>query len=458
MENIIFYLIEYGVYLLCFYILYLLVFKGKSDHSFNRFYLLSSNLICLTLPLVNNSIFLAQPEIFAAVISPIEIVANGTSALITETNKSLPLSSIIVISYLIATALFLARFIYGLFKIKAYKIGSSISNYKNYSLIESDKVSTPFSFFNNIYLPKGRYEKEERDLILRHELSHIQFGHSWEKLFLLLNKVFFWWNPISYKYFTELELIHEYQVDEKLCHSSSKKHYGAFLLSQINMQSQYSFVNNISSHIKNRIIMISSKRKETPSLIKWGSYLTMFFAIMFLHACNIDSDEPLIQDNYEAPTETKSDISFIEDVQDTVFTFDTVTKKEMTKVVTYKDEVFNKPDVMPIFGDCVSIADVDERYQCSEMNLLTFIYKNIEYPKEAKDAGIQGMSVVRFVVNDKGNIRSQKIVRSLDPSTDKAVLAVLKKMQESDMIWTAGRHEGKDISTQFTLPVKFKLE
>ena len=87
MEQIIFYLIEYAVYLLCFYLLVLLAFKGKSDHRFNRFYLVSSNLICLCLPLIQNSIFLVEPEIFSAVLSPIEIAADGTSALITEAIK-----------------------------------------------------------------------------------------------------------------------------------------------------------------------------------------------------------------------------------------------------------------------------------------------------------------------------------------------------------------------------------
>ncbi len=458
MESIVFYLIEYGVYLLSFYVLYMLLFKGKSDHKFNRFYLISSNMICLVLPLVDNSIFLAQPELFSVVLSPIELVAEGTSAVITEVNQSVPAITIITVMYFIITAFFLARFIYGLLKINSYKVQSTISPYKDYVLIESDSVHTPFSFFNSIYLPKGSYKDDEKELILEHEINHIKFGHSIEKIFLLLNKVFFWWNPVSYKYFTELELVHEYQVDEKLCHSSSKKHYGQFLLSQLNTNSQFSFVNNISSHIKNRIIMISSKNKNTPSFIKWGAYLAMFVAIMFLHACNLENEEPLIEDNYKMQEIKKDEQFSILTRIDTVSIFDTETFEETVEITKTDIKVFKLPEVMPVFGDCSSISDVDAIYKCSNDNLLTFIYSNLKYPAEAREGGIEGMSVVQFVVDEQGAIGFLEIVKSLDPSTDKAVLDVLNKMMQGKAKWTAGRNGGENVATQFTLPVKFKLE
>lgn len=463
MEQIIFYLFEYGMYLLCFYILYLLVFKGKSDHKFNRFYLISSNMICIILPLVQNSIFLAQPELFSAVLNPVEIAASGTSAMIHEVNQSMPFSSILGIIYLLITSLFLIRFLFGLFKINSFKKNGSVNLQDGYAIIESNEVITPFSFFKNIYLPKGKYNDEERDLILEHELSHVRFGHSIEKLFLLLNKVFFWWNPVSYKYFTELELIHEYQVDEKICKGTSKKHYGQFLLSQLNTSSQYTFVNNISSHIKNRIIMISSKNKKTPTSLKWGAYLAMFFSVMFLHACNIDSDQPMIEDNYKAPPPpptneiNNENITTIE-VIDTLTVFDYDTKKETVEITKRLENVYKMPEVMPIFGDCEKINDVDERYECSQNNLLKFIYTNLVYPEDARKNGIEGMAVVQFVIDDTGYVGSQKIVRSLDASTDKAVLSVLEKMNKSDTKWIAGRNGGENVRTMFTLPVKFKLE
>ena len=463
METIIFYLFEYAFYLLAFYLLYLLLFKGKKDHQFNRFYLTSSSIICLIIPMLPKAFYTSNPEMFAILLEPIEIGAKGTAEIISQGNESLPLLAIIALCYLSITVLMACKFIYGLAKINRYKKNGLKDVYKNNFIIESDEVKVPFSFFNHIYLPKGQYNTEEKELIIEHEMTHIKFGHSAEKILFLVNKVFFWWNPISHRYFRELELVHEYQVDEKLCQSSGKKFYSNFLLNQINSPAQYVFVNNISSHIKNRIMMISSNNKTTPSLLKWGSYLGLFFAVLFLHSCDVENDEPLIEDNYkqyekvEKVVIPEGDSESLE-VIDTISVFDTKTKEETTRIVKSQVQVYKQPEVMPVFGDCAHIDDVEAKYECSNQNLLTFIYSNLTYPKEAKDNGVEGMCVIQFVVGPNGTILGQDIVRSIGNGTDEAVDNVINKMNEVGNLWTPGRQGGQNVATQFTLPVKFKLE
>lgn len=460
MEAIIFYLMEYGLYLLAFYTLFVLLFKGRSDHQFNRFFLTSSSIICLVIPFLPNNFFASQNAIFGVLLDPIEVGARGTAQLLEAGNESLPIIGILAIIYLAVTALFIVRFLYGLIKIQSYIDGGEKKVYNNNFIVESKEIAAPFSFFNHIFLPVNMYTEEEKELIVEHEMTHIQFGHSSEKILFLINKVFFWWNPISHQYFKELELVHEYQVDEKLCAISSKKAYGNFLLSQLNTKSQYSFVNNISSHIKNRIIMISSNKSSQPTLVKWGAYLCLFFAVVFLHACSTD-DEPLIEDNYrqyetveEAKTNTGN--SFTVEEVDTITVFDYETQKETTRIVKRDATVYKAPEVMPVFGDCAHINDVEKKYNCSNQAMLEFIYKNLTYPTEAKDNGAEGVSVVQFVISDKGSMKNVNIVRSIEFGTDEAIMKVMDKMQELKA-WTPGRHDGKNVATQFTLPVKFKL-
>ena len=461
MEGIIYYLFEYGLYLLAFYLLFLLLFRGRNDHQFNRFYLTSSSIICLIIPLLPKGIMSEQKSVFGALLEPVEIGAQGTAQLISNANESLPIIATLGIIYVSITLIFALRFLAGLFKIQSYIENGIKKIYKNNFIIESAQVSAPFSFFNHIFLPKSNYSQEEIDLIIEHEMTHIQYGHSLEKLFFLINKIFFWWNPISHRYFRELELIHEYQVDEKLCALSSKKTYSNFLLSQINTQSQYTFVNNISSHIKNRIIMISSKNKSNPRIIKWGSYLCLFFALVFLHSCSKE-EEPSIEDNYreykvlEEVTTEDGDFFRIERI-DTMTIFDYDTKEETTEIVRSVVQVYKTPEVMPVFGDCSNISDVEEKYACSNEALLKFIYSNLTYPKEAKDNGVQGMNVVQFVITENGKLQNIEFVKSIEHGTNDAILHVLEKMDEKNE-WTAGRHHGKNVATQFTLPVKFKLE
>lgn len=463
MEAIIFYLFEYGIYLASFYLLYLLVFKGKKDHQFNRFYLTSSSIICLIIPLLPRSLFASNNEIFGVLLEPIEIGAKGTAALINHGNESIPLLAIVGFAYVLITIFMAIRFFYGVAKINSYRTSGTKDVYMNNFIVESNEVAVPFSFFNHIYLPKGTYSKQEKEMIVEHEMLHIKYGHSFEKILFLVSKVFFWWNPVNHQYFKELELVHEYQVDEKLCASSGKKFYSNFLLSQINSQVQYSFVNNISSHIKNRIIMISSKNRSTPSLLKWGSYLGLFFAVLFLHACDAASDEPLIEDNYKqysqveasvTPTGEYEEIEYI----DTVAVYNFETKEEEMSIVSTIENVYKQPEVMPVFGDCGSINDMDLKYKCSNKNMLTFIYTNLEYPAEARENGKEGMCVVQFVISSNGSIKNPKIGRGFGFGTDEAVLEVLRKMESEKQGWTPGRQDGQAVATKFTLPVKFKLE
>ncbi len=462
MEKMILYLAEYGLYLAAFYLLYVFLFKGKHDHVFNRFYLLSSLLICLVLPFIQNIFSVEQVEIFSVVLNPIEIGAKGTSNLIIAGNETFPLIKLVAILYLLITAVLFFRFLYGIVKINAIKKNGTLTKYNGFNLVESDDISVPFSFFNNIYLPNNIYQEAERDIILEHEFNHIKYGHSGEKIFLLAHKVLFWWNPIAYKYFTELELVHEYQVDEKLSEKSTKKSYGQFLLSQFEHHAQFAFVNNISSHIKNRIIMLSSKNKTNTPILKWGSYLSLIAVVLFFHACTMDNEVPVTVVEENAITlnqsESPNENFIIESVVDTIVTFNPNTKEESIRYVSHDEKVFKNPDVMPIFGDCLTIADPDLKSECSQNNLLTFIYTSIIYPERARTNGTEGVVVAQFVIDKDGGIRSEKIVRSIGAGCDEMVLFVLRQMANSDQKWTPGQHEGVNVSTRYTLPVKFKLE
>ena len=462
MEAIIYYLFEYGLYIVAFYLLYIVLFKGKNDHQFNRFYLTSSSIICLLIPLLPNNFFSSNNAIFGVILEPIQIGAKGTAQLISEGNESIPIIAVLALLYLGITFILAMRFLYGILKIQSYIQKGQKTVYKNNFIVESNEISVPFSFFNHIYLPASNYTQEEKELIVEHEMTHIKFGHSFEKILFLINKVLFWWNPISHQYFKELELVHEYQVDEKLCEISGKKEYSQFLLSQFNTNSQYTFVNNISSHIKNRIIMISSKNKSLPTLIKWGSYFTLFFGVLFLHSCTAD-DEPLIEDNYRQYETVKSSVTPTGDFEtveytDTVTVFNTETQEESVRIVQWTEDVYKTPEVMPVFGDCGHINNVEEKYECSNQKLLEYIYKNLSYPKEAKDNGVEGMNVVEFVVTSTGHVASEKYIRSIGHGTNEAIQKVIDKMKKEKGIWTAGRQDGETVATRFTMPIKFKLE
>lgn len=122
-------------------------------------------------------------------------------------------------------------------------------------------------------------------------------------------------------------------------------------------------------------------------------------------------------------------------------------------------EIFKVVEEMPRFPGCEDQNLSGEELKfCSQKQLLEFIYKNIRYPKAARDRGAEGVVVVQFVINTEGRLEQQKIVRSVDPDLDDEVLFITELMNDMETPWIPGKQRGKVVNVQFNLPIKFKLD
>ncbi len=132
---------------------------------------------------------------------------------------------------------------------------------------------------------------------------------------------------------------------------------------------------------------------------------------------------------------------------------------EVFKVVgEMHEEVFKVVEEMPRFPGCEqSEMDAKQRKQCADQKMLQFIYEHVQYPQTAKDAGIEGVSVVQFTVNKVGLLEDVKILRSIGYGTDEVVLDIIDRMNAMPERWIPGRQRGKIVKVRFNLPIKFKL-
>lgn len=89
-----------------------------------------------------------------------------------------------------------------------------------------------------------------------------------------------------------------------------------------------------------------------------------------------------------------------------------------------------------------------------EAALLKYLYANIKYPPIARENGIEGQVVVRFVVSKTGKIDDVKILRSLGGGCDEEASRVVRAMPA----WKPGKHNGKAVNCTYTLPIKFQLQ
>mgnify|MGYP000120833893 CR=1 FL=1 len=88
------------------------------------------------------------------------------------------------------------------------------------------------------------------------------------------------------------------------------------------------------------------------------------------------------------------------------------------------EEIFTVVEDMPTIASCDSLLTSSERKKCTEATLLKYIYDNLEHPND----GTQGLIVVSFVIDKRGQINDIKIVKGLSPKTNAAALKVIKNM------------------------------
>lgn len=116
-------------------------------------------------------------------------------------------------------------------------------------------------------------------------------------------------------------------------------------------------------------------------------------------------------------------------------------------------EVFKVVEEMPRFPGCEEETDAQAREKCAQQLLLEFVYDKLEYPEEARQAGISGIVVAQFIIDKAGQVKNPKIVRSIGGGTDEAVLKVINKMPD----WVPGKHRGRLVNVEFNLPIRFQL-
>ena len=114
-----------------------------------------------------------------------------------------------------------------------------------------------------------------------------------------------------------------------------------------------------------------------------------------------------------------------------------------------------KESKMPIFGDgCPEFSDYLEKKKCAEQKMLMHIYSSLRYPAVARENGVEGTSIVKFVVDKEGNVKDISVVRGLCKEIREEVQKVVESMPQ----WIPGEQDGKKADVIYTLPVRFKLE
>ena len=238
---------------------YWIALRNKKFHYYNRFYLLSASVISLIAPLLNFDWFsIEEPVLYGSSEVLQFVLPKATSS---STNEFEWMDFILIGSFLITMVLLIILGIQ-IFRIQILKRKSEVTPMDGFDFINTKEENAPFSFLNNLFWKETiSLQDEGGQQIFKHEITHIQQKHTWDRIYCQVVASICWMNPMNWIIQKELMTIHEFIADEEAVGNENVEIFAKMLL-----QTHYGnhFLNPTHhffySSIKRRIIMLTTSK------------------------------------------------------------------------------------------------------------------------------------------------------------------------------------------------------
>jgi TonB family protein len=110
------------------------------------------------------------------------------------------------------------------------------------------------------------------------------------------------------------------------------------------------------------------------------------------------------------------------------------------KANSYSSDIFDSVQEMPSFKG-------------GQDSLDTYLANHVKYPKLARDYGISGITSLRFVVNQNGEISDVKVYRGIGGGCDEEAFYAIRSMPK----WNPGKQNGIPVRVYCNIEVKFGI-
>ncbi len=517
-ELIIGHLLPIAATIAVLWLVYRLLFRNSNRLYFNRFFLITSMLLALAMPMlgllsgmeVPQMATLKQNMFNGMMLSEVIVTHDGQPMLpevIVTTNTTPSRFSVWQVMggiYLIGVGVMTLLFLIKLGKLVVLIIRSPKRKMSSCTAVFTGREQGSFSFFRYAFFPNENVDPD----IMRHEMSHIAHHHSWDILFAEVMMILQWFNPFIYLYKKELQSLHEYQADRDVVATGvDKKNYMMLILQQCTAVDFSGMSNNFSLILtKKRIKMIT--RNEKAKGLWWRLLATLpVLAILMIANTKVTAqekkavDKPItvetgrfeIFDDDGAPMQLKDTVFYAVDgsyvkfeTSDsfqpesgepckklTVTSYDAdgnqrnnffITETERRgDTSTYTIEPFTLSgnlfeqlfDLATSYEDTVyQIVEQMPQYTGGEEAMMKYVAENIKYPQAAKDKNISGRVFVSFVIEKDGSVSNVKVVRGIGGGCDEEAARVIKEMPK----WKPGMQKGKPVRVNYMMPIFFKLD
>lgn len=292
------YELKVAVLVAVFYIFWRLLVANETWHRLNRIVLLSTALASFVLPLCVITIH-QTVEVMPPVADTLPLPTDETAMpmesvpIVTNTETERPFNWLLplTIIYIIGVVVVLSKMLLSLWRLHRMRAESKVHPLPDgYLMAVCEKVSTPFSWWNTVFMNHNDYEKGTNAL-LTHELGHLRLHHSADVLLVELLTALQWFNPAMWMLRADLRTIHEYEADQQvISHGFNDIQYLQLLIRKAAGQSGYSLANGISnSALKKRVTMIMKPKSNHRQWLRYA-YLLPIIAISLYASCETKTD------------------------------------------------------------------------------------------------------------------------------------------------------------------------
>lgn len=528
----------------------LLLYKALVDRQLPcgvcRVYLIVSMIVGAVIPVLNIPVY--APEVVYYTAMPITDTSVPGVAVETQSHMN-----IVLLIYLGIAVLGLTLVLFNIIRIYAMRRGARVTLGKEYTLYESERIKSPFSFFKNIFIC-AELSPHELSQVVAHELSHIRHRHSAELLVAEMFKVLLWFNPFVWIMRRLLVEVHEFQADRDVLQKGYDiDDYRTLIFKQLFGCNPDMTSGLNHSLTKKRFIMMTKQNRSRYTVLKLSAALPIIAGLMMLFSFTRQETVYIEKD----PQPSKQDVTK-NTVSDTLnFTKSKTLRirglkgSEMNPVVIVDGKLFTcqldslSPDMIEsitVLKDSASkakygyagspgivivttkghalistkataqteVGDIDEvkiklskaaeiqlmdstvmhisetavtnevmivgvRHEVSETttsddapfvivekmpkfegrDLSAFgqwVSKNIKYPTQAIEQGIEGRVIMSFVVEADGSVTNATAISGPKELVQEAARVILSSPR-----WTPGEMRGKKVRVKSTLPIDFKI-
>lgn len=418
------YLLQVGIALALFYILYACLLRGDTFLQLRRFYFLSAMVFSLVYPLFSvpslSHLWGFSAPALADAGGEVTVTFGEPGWGITESKggelvSAFPWKWWVTGLYVGVASLLFFRLLIQFVSIYRLRARSDKRLIRGIPVRLLKENTPPFSFFNMIFVHPDRHTERELDQILMHEQTHAKQCHSIDVVLIELLCAGLWWNPFVWLLKREITMNVEYLADQEVLREGVDcKEYQYHLLRLTYPETGRPIGNNFNvSRLKQRVIMMNKTKSPASRAVKYLAVLPLLFLLIAansVYGANHDQSDPPPQ-------------------------------KLKDGVLKLEDGVFVQVDNVPEFPG-------------GPAAMMKFLADNIRYPVIAQENGIQGRVICSLVIDEEGNVTKPRVLWGVDPSLDAEVLRILNLLPK----WKPGMHEGKPVSVWAVMPVVFRLQ